>query len=330
MSAYAQLAISQNGLTREQARELILLPEEELFASATAIREHFFANQVEACYIINAKSGNCNMNCKFCSQSSANNTEIEHYPFLSAEQLGATVDSWSTQAVGRCGVVTAGGALTDDDVEKLALFIESRKESGKKTPRICGSLGRLKETALKRLKKAGMTRIHHNLETSESFYPQVCTTQTWRDRLDTVHQAQAAGFSVCCGGLFGLGENWEERLDFALFLKEEGILHIPINFLYPHAGTPMAAQGAMSPAEALRIIALFRHVIPTAALRICGGRVSVLRERQSDMFAAGANAFMTGNYLTIAGSGMQQDSLMLEKLGLEIVDELRMPDAAMA
>ncbi len=322
MTSFASLAIAQGGLTREQARELLTLPEEELFQSATEIREHYFANEVEACFIINAKSGNCNMNCKFCSQSGANSTEIEEYPFMSEQQLEDIVRSWEQFPVGRCGIVTAGGALTDADVEKLATFLEKRRDSGRPGPRMCGSLGRLKQKALRRLKDAGMTRIHHNLETSERYYPEVCTTQQWRDRLDTVHEAQKEGFSVCSGGLFGLGETWEDRLDFAFFLKDDGIEHIPVNFLYPHPGTPMADQPIMSPEEALRIIAVYRHVHPRSIIRVCGGRVSVLRKRQFDMFAAGANAFMTGNYLTITGAGPGEDLKALELRNIQIVNEL--------
>lgn len=319
MTAYTHLALEQNGLTREQAQELLHLPEAELLPSATALREHFFGNKVEACYIINAKSGNCNMNCKFCSQSGFNTTDIEHYPLKSSDDLAAIVESWEPYPVGRCGIVTSGGALTDADVEKLAQFIEARVAAGKTHPQICGSLGRLKHHALERLKAAGMTRLHHNLETNESFYPSVCTTQQWRDRLDTVHQAIEHGLSVCCGGLFGLGETWEDRISFAIELRSEGIRNIPMNFLIPHPGTPMAGRPIMPPEEALRIIALFRHLIPNATLRICGGRVSVLKERQRDMFAAGANAFMTGNYLTVAGAAVEQDLAMLRDLGLEIV-----------
>ena len=320
MTTYAQKAWENGGLSREEARELIELPEEELFAGATQLREQSFGRDIEACFIINAKSGNCNMNCRFCSQSGFNSTEIERYPFMSAEQLQEIVEGWQPYPVGRCGIVTSGGALTDADVEKLAQFIEAHKAGGKKRPQMCGSLGRLKDHALTRLKQAGLTRLHHNLETCESFYPNVCTTQKWRDRLDTVHQAQEHGLSVCCGGLFGLGESWEDRITFALELKREGIRNIPINFLYPHPGTPMAQQPVMSPEEALRIIALFRHLIPDATLRICGGRVSVLKERQYDMFAAGANAFMTGNYLTIPGAGIEADMAKLAELGLRLVE----------
>lgn len=318
MSTYTQTAWEQGGLTREQAEGLLTLPEKELFASATALRERAFGNKVEACFIINAKSGNCNMNCRFCSQSGFNHTEIEHYPFKSGGELEQIVSAWEKYPVGRCGIVTSGGALTEADVDKLAAFIRSRVAAGKKSPRICGSLGRLKHDSLQKLKEAGMTRLHHNLETNESFYPNVCTTQQWRDRLDTVHQAREHGLSVCCGGLFGLGETWADRISFALELKAEGIRNIPMNFLYPHPGTPMANQPVMAPEEALRIIALFRHLIPDATLRICGGRVSVLKQRQYEMFAAGANAFMTGNYLTIAGAGVETDLAEIAKLGLVI------------
>lgn len=320
MLSFASQAIEKGGIAREDVAALLALPEEELFASATAIREHFFANKVEACFIINAKSGNCNMNCRFCSQSGFNSTEIEHYPFKSGEELESIVSDWEQYPVGRCGIVTSGGALTDRDVEKLAQFIESRMAADKKKPQMCGSLGRLKHAAIERLKQAGLTRLHHNLETSEQFYPNICTTQTWRDRLDTVHQAKEHGLSVCVGGLFGLGETWEDRVDFALQLKAEGIRNIPMNFLYPHPGTPMADQPVMPAEEALRIIALFRHLIPDATLRICGGRTSVLKTRQYEMFAAGANAFMTGNYLTIAGAGIETDLAKLKELNLEIAE----------
>ncbi len=310
-------AIAQGGLKRGEVQRLIEMEEGELFAGATKLREHYFGNKIEICFIINAKSGNCNMNCRFCSQSGFNTTQIEKYPFKSEAQLEEIVREWEDLPVGRCGIVTSGGALTDADVEKLARFIEKRRKVGKKAPKICGSLGRLKDHAIERLKQAGLTRLHHNLETNESFYPQICTTQTWRDRLDTVRCARQAGLSICCGGLFGLGETWDDRISFAEELRREGIRNIPINFLYPHPGTPLADQPVMPAEEALRIIALFRYMIPDATLRICGGRVSVLKKRQYDMFAAGANAMMSGNYLTIPGAGIQADLAKLRELGLE-------------
>lgn len=310
-------AIAQGGLKREEVRHLIDMEEKELFAGATEIREHHFGNKIEICFIINAKSGNCNMNCRFCSQSGFNTTQIEKYPFKSEAQLEEIVREWEDLPVERCGIVTSGGALTDDDVEKLARFIENRRKAGKKTPKICGSLGRLKDHAIERLKQAGLTRLHHNLETNESFYPQICTTQTWRDRLDTVRCARQAGLSVCCGGLFGLGETWDDRISFAEELRREDIRNIPINFLYPHPGTPLADRPVMPAEEALRIIALFRYMMPDATLRICGGRVSVLKQRQYDIFAAGANAMMSGNYLTIPGAGIQTDLAKLRELGLQ-------------
>ena len=317
MTELAERALASGGLNEEFAAELLRREDEEVLLGATELRRHFFGNKIEICFIINAKSGNCNMNCRFCSQSAFNSTDIEKYPFKDEQELEDIVSAWEKYPVARCGIVTSGGALTDEDVEKLARFIENRRTKGKEKPLICGSLGRLKAHAIERLKQAGLTRLHHNLESNESFYPNVCTTQLWRDRLDTVHQAMEHGLSVCCGGLFGLGESWEDRIQFALELKREGIRNIPINFLYPHPGTPLAHQPVMPAAEALRIIALFRHIIPDATLRICGGRVSVLKERQYEMFAAGANAFMSGNYLTIPGAGIEADLAKLRELGLE-------------
>lgn len=287
-------------------------PLEELMASANKLRIASFSNEVEICAIINAKSGHCGMNCKFCSQSSHNSTNIESYPMMTTETLIQRIEETPTP-VHRLGIVTSGGALSDADVDTLAQSIKNRKGT---TPHICGSLGRLKTPALTQLKNAGLTRIHHNLETSESFYPSMCTTQTWRDRLDTVHEAQKLGLSVCCGGLFGLGETWGDRINFAFELRRENISQIPMNFLYAHEGTPLAGQAPMSPEEALRIIALFRHILPKATLRICGGRAKILKDKQDQMFHAGANAFMTGNYLTVAGNDLDDDMLMLERLNL--------------
>ncbi len=312
-----QRIIVAGGVDRVGAGRLVDMPESVLFAGATELREHYFGNKIEICFIVNAKSGNCNMNCRFCSQSAFNHTEIAKYPLKSAAELEEIVNAWEGLPVERCGIVTSGGALSDDDVEKLAQFIEARRKAGKTTPQVCGSLGRLGEHAIERLKRAGLTRLHHNLETNESFYPQVCTTQTWRERLDTVKRAMAAGLSVCCGGLFGLGETWNDRISFALELRREGIRNIPMNFLYPHPGTPMATRPVMPPEEALRIIALFRHIIPDATLRVCGGRLSVLKHRQYEMFAAGANAMMSGDYLTIPGAAIEKDIAKLRELRLE-------------
>ncbi len=309
-------AIRGRGCTAAEAAELIRLGETELFRAATQIREAHFGKQVQLCCIINAKSGRCDMDCRFCSQSGHNSTEIEAYPFMDAETLETRIREDIAEGDRLCGVVTSGGKLSTGELQELAGVV--KKIGGGQQAPVCGSLGRLTPDELAMLKKAGVTRFHHNLEASENYYPKICSTQAWAQRLDTVKAAQAAGLKVCSGGLFGLGESWDDRIDLALTLRELGVDSVPINFLYAHPGTPMKNQQPLAAEEALRIIALYRFLLPTVTLRICGGRAHILGERQADLFAAGANGLMTGNYLTVAGSQSEADLEMIRACGLEI------------
>jgi biotin synthase len=216
----------------------------------------------------------------------------------------------------KCGVVTSGGKLSTNELKELAETVK-RIGGGEEAP-VCGSLGRLTPDDLAMLRESGVTRFHHNLEASENFYSEVCTTQDWSERLATVKAAQAAGLNVCSGGLFGMGETWEDRIDLAIALRELGVDSVPINFLYAHPGTPLKDQEPLSAEEALKIIAIYRYLLPTVTLRICGGRAHILGDRQADLFAAGANGMMTGNYLTVAGSQYASDLEMIQQLDLEI------------
>lgn len=306
-----------SGVSFEYALHLALHePEDALLSAATALREAAFGSRVELCAIINTRSGNCSMDCRFCSQSRHNATDVEVFDLLSEadirERLAALVDV----PLRHIGLVTSGAALGRHEVAALARTIERLPAHWQ--GRVCGSLGRLDAASLSTLRRAGLVRFHHNLETAEAYYPSVCTTQRWDERLSTVHQARAADLSVCSGGLFGMGETWEHRVDFALRLRAEGIVEIPLNFLHAHPGTPLASIPPLSAVEALRIVAVFRHILPHATLRVCGGRPGTLKERQADLFAAGANALMTGNYLTTAGSGFETDLAMISRLGLKV------------
>lgn len=290
--------------------------EAELFTSATALREASFGLNVELCAIINARSGNCSMDCSFCSQSRHNSCDIEGFPMLSAESLHSSITALATLKVRHIGIVTSGAALQKQELGVIIQVLDALAPAV--VARVCGSLGRLPLESLQALRTAGMRRFHHNLESAESYYPHVCTTQCWQDRLNTVHRARQAGLETCTGGLLGLGESWEDRIAFAMRLRDEGINNVPINFLYPHKGTPLANRPLLSAAEALRCIALWRHILPTATLRVCGGRPAVLGERQPELFAAGANALMTGNYLTTAGKSVEADLSMIAAMGLNI------------
>ncbi len=304
------------GCSAAEAQALVELDEAALFAAATEIRAAFFGKRVELCCIVNAKSGRCDMDCRFCSQSGHNSTEIEIYPFMDARDLENQVRDDIKAGDRKCGVVTSGGKLSTDELKELAATVK-RIGGGAEAP-VCGSLGRLTPEDLALLKESGVTRFHHNLEASETYYPEICSTQDWTSRRDTVRAAQEAGLKVCSGGLFGLGESWDDRVDLAITLRELGVDSVPINFLYAHSGTPLKDQEPLTASEALKIIAIYRFLLPNVTLRVCGGRAHILGDRQSELFAAGANGLMTGNYLTVAGSQNEADLEMIRALGLEV------------
>lgn len=298
------------------ARELLQQPLAALCAAATTLRERVFGTRVSLCAIINAKSGNCGMDCRFCSQSGHYVAQIETFPMLTRTALLERITALAEYPIRHCGLVASGGALHAADLDVVREVLGAERVADR--PLLCASLGRLGEAELAALRGAGLARYHHNLETSETYYPHICTTQTWQDRLATVKRAQAIGMEVCCGGLFGMGESWDDRIAFALRLKREGVREIPLNFLHPHPGTPLGNRPVLEVDEALRVIALFRHLLPEATLRICGGRAKVFGARQDEVFAAGANALMTGDYLTTKGQGVRDDLTMLERLGLTV------------
>ncbi len=317
--------------------DLIHMPEDTLLAGAEDLRRRAFGDDVSLCAIINARSGRCQMDCHFCAQSGHYDSGAPTFPLLTHAQLRARLAMLAPFPIQRVGIVTSGGALAPEDVEQLVAFFtemsgtgenaannERKGENGDENEserwrgRLCASLGRLDAHALQRLREAGIVRYHHNLESSEAFYPRICSTQSWEQRRDTVTRAHVASMSVCCGGIFGLGESWEERISLALALKSMGVRHVPMNFLHPQAGTPLASQAPLCAAEALRIIAIFRHILPEATLRICGGARLVLQERRPHIFAAGANALMVGDYLTTQGKTIEDDISMIGALGLKI------------
>ena len=306
----------QAAATPAEALALLSLPQEQLFARATALREAAFGRGIVLCAIINAKSGNCSMDCRFCSQSRHNHTPIEVFPLLPDEELRERILHLAALPVARIGVVTSGSALSGSELQRLGTVISGLPDDVR--PRVCASLGKLAAEDFALLSGAGLTRFHHNMETSQDYYSSVCTTQTWEQRRDTVLRACEAGLSVCSGGLFGLGESWEDRVDFAFSLKKMGVAHVPMNFLHPHPETPLAGQKPLTADEALTLIAVFRHILPKATLRICGGRPLVLGSRQNEIFAAGANALMTGDYLTTHGQSIAHDLEMIAAQGLEV------------
>ena len=288
-----------------------------LFAEASRIREHFKGSSASLCSIINAKSGRCPENCAFCAQSSAHKTNVQVYPLVDEEEIVRCAHS-AEQNGARCyGIITSGtGIQPGAELEKICRAVRRIKaETGIDPSCSLGILG--VETALL-LKQAGMVTYHHNLETSRSFFPSICTTHDYEDDVETIRAVKQAGLKACCGGIFGLGENFEHRVEMAETLRELNVDTVPINFLNPVEGTPLADANFLTPMECLKIIALYRFMLPEKDLTVCGGREKNLRELQSWIFLAGASGMMTGNYLTTPGRAPEQDRQMLSDLELTI------------
>jgi len=302
-------------------QELFRLEAPELWprlGEASRLRERHFGRRVSFCVIINAKSGLCSEDCAFCSQSARAQSQVPHYPLLPQEELVAAAQQAAAAGASRFSLVTAGRGVTSPRDQKAILAaVAAIKEA---VPlRVCASLGIVDRGFLGELKAAGLYRFHHNLETAASHFPRICTTHSFAERVATIEAAQAAGLSVCAGGIFGLGESVAQRWEMAQALKALAVDAIPLNFLHPLPGTPLASRPTLSPLEALKIVVAFRLTFPERSLVICGGRQVTLRSLSPLLFAAGADSLMTGDYLTTRGRMPEEDRQMLGDLGLELV-----------
>jgi biotin synthase len=287
---------------------------------ASRLRERRFGRRVSFCAIINAKSGLCSEDCAFCSQAAKAHSQAPHYPLLPREELVAAAGQAAAAGASRFSLVTAGrGIGSARDQEALLAAVAAIREA---VPiRICASLGIVDRGFLGELRAAGLDRFHHNLETAGSFFPQICTTHSFAERVATIAAAQDAGLSVCAGGIFGLGETLAQRWEMAQVLKTLAVDAIPLNFLHPLAGTALAQRPLLPPVEALKIVLAFRLLFPECSLVICGGRQVTLRSLSPVLFAAGADSLMTGDYLTTRGRLPLEDRQMVEDLGLDLVQE---------
>ncbi len=308
------------GIRRDQAEALAHLPPAKTFdllVCAHKIRSHFKDNGIFKCAIINAKSGVCSEDCAFCAQSAHHQAAIETYDLLDSDQLIATGLARHQSGATQYAIVTSGLALTEAEVETVTTVARTLKAKTDLT--LCASVGMLTAPVARQLKAAGITRYHHNLETARSFFDQICTTHDYEDDIETIRVAKAAGMTVCSGGIFGLGESWQHRVELAFTLKELDVDSLPLNFLNPIAGTRLSDRPLLSPMEALKCIALFRFIHPRKDITICGGREITLKDFQSWLFMAGANGLMVGNYLTTQGRRIEDDFEMIEAcLRLEI------------
>ncbi len=284
-----------------------------LMALASEIRESFKGKKVSLCSIVNAKSGVCPENCRFCAQSVHYETGAPVYPLVSAAEMiekARLAKEWGAHFF---GIVTSGTSIkTESEWSAIYEAIEGMNRMGIKP---CGSLGMLNKEQAGQLKDAGLFRYHHNLETSRSFFPNICSTHEYEEDIETNRTAKDAGLSVCCGGIIGLGETIAHRIELAMTLREINVDSVPINILNPIAGTPLANTSALSPMEILLTVAVFRFILPDKDIKLCGGKEKNLRQLLPFAIVAGANSFMTGDYLTTAGRDTTHDLEMIEDLG---------------
>lgn len=286
--------------------------QQAVWAAADTLRRYFMGNSFHLCSIINARSGNCTENCRFCAQSARYQTGAPTYDLIDREQAIAIALDNEAHGVHRLSLVTSGHSV---DKETWKALSELYAEINKKTSmELCASMGFLDQKQAEQLAEAGISRYHCNLETNKERFARICSSHSWQDKVDTLNIAAEAGMSVCSGGIIGMGESMEDRIALALELEELGVQSIPINILTPIAGTPFAELDPLAVEEVLTSIALFRFINPDAVIRIAGGRQQLGKE-QYRCFSAGANGAIVGNYLTTTGSSIAEDLAELKKMG---------------
>ncbi len=304
-------------LPRDTAEQLMTVPEghpqtEALFRLAERVRRAVHGNRVELCAIQNARSGRCTEDCRFCAQSGHYRTGSPEYPLLGSAEILAEAARTQSQGIHRFSLVISGHrvepALFRQLLERFSLL---RQRTGLQ---LCASLGAIGPEQAEALRAAGVTRYHHNLETSEAYYPRICTTHRYQERLDTLAACRQAGLELCSGGIIGMGESPTDRLDLAYTLRREGVRSIPLNCLQAVPGTPLAGMPPLTPFEILRTGAVFRLINPFAVVRYAGGR-GLLGDAFVQGCRAGISGLMTGDLLTTAGQGVRQDLEALAAAG---------------
>lgn len=289
----------------------------ELLSWANRIRERFKGNKIHLCSIVNVKAGGCPENCRFCAQSAAYPTEAPRYGLVDDQAVRTAAEEARSSGVASLGIVAAWREIDEGlALEEVCAQLRQIRAVSKVRPDASLGMIRRQEVA-DRLKEAGLECYNHNLETSRRFFPEVCSTHSYEDRLRTIRHLRQAGIKICSGGIIGMGETREDRCDLAFALKEAGAHVVPINILNPIKGTPLAGADPVPPLEVLKTIACFRFVLPRQEITVAGGRTVNLRDLQSLVFMAGASGLMVGNYLTTVGQPVERDLQMLKDLGLD-------------
>jgi biotin synthase len=319
VSSALDSAIAGKGLAPEAALELALrAPLDELLFAAGRVREAHFGNRIDCCSILSVKTGRCSEDCKFCAQSGHYATGVEPAELLDDDAVRRAAREAKSHRASALGLVSSGCGPAGASFEDYCARLETVKAEGLA---VHASLGAIDAAGAKRLAELGVAAYNHNLETARSFFGEVCSTHSYDDRLRTLAALREAGMARCSGGIFGLGESWLQRIELAAELQRLEIERVPVNFLHPIPGTPFAGRPRLEAREALRIVALFRLMLPEALIQVCGGRELILGQLQPLAFAAGATGVILGNYLTTRGRPAEEDLAMFRELGLELATD---------
>lgn len=311
----AERALAGEQITREEARAVLRAPDESLLdqlAAAYRVRRHYWGNRVRLHFILNTQSGLCPEDCHYCSQSKISTAEIEKYPLLAKEKILSAAERAANLKAGTFCMVISGRSPTESVFTQVLDAV--REVKAKYDLKVCTCLGLLSEEQTRRLAEAGVDRVNHNLNTSKSYHPRICTTHTFDARVTTVRHVKAAGITTCSGGIIGMGESDDDVIDLALSLRELEVTSVPVNFLLPISGTPFEGLRELNPCRCLRVLCLFRFLLPTQEIRIAGGREVHLRSLQP-LGLYPANSIFIGDYLTTPGQATRADLEMIRDAG---------------
>ena len=321
----AELSLAGELLDRQSAIAILESADEillDLLAAAYRVRRHYWGNRVRLHFLLNAQSGLCPEDCNYCSQSKISTAEIEKYPLMAEEKILQAADRAAELKAGTFCFVISGRSPSEKVFSKVVAAVEKVKD--RHDLKICACLGLLSQSQAQRLAAAGVDRVNHNLNTSENYHSNICSTHTFSDRVDTLQNVQAAGITTCSGGILGMGESDTDIVDLAYSLRELNVTSVPLNFLIPIPGTPLADHNYLNPRQCLRILALFRFILPSQEIRIAGGREVHLRSLQPlGLYAA--NSIFIGDYLTTAGQAAKMDLQMIADAGFVLEN----PDGSM-
>jgi len=300
-------------MNKTQLEHYLTLSISELVYIASLIKQKECGKVLDLCTIMNARSGACSEDCKFCAQSGHHQTQISQYPLASNAEIIAAAKRAKDIGAKRFGIVTSGNSLSESEIKRIAEVIPVLKvEVG---IQVCASLGALELDTLRLFKEAGLSRYHHNIETSERFYPSIVSTHTFQERVATIRHAKEVGLEVCSGGIIGMGETWEDRINMVLTLKDLNVDSVPLNVLIPISGTPLENLEPISPVDVIKTIAIFRICLKDKVIKIAAGRETILKDFQALAYLAGANGMLIGGYLTVKGRDVLEDQKLVGALG---------------